>query len=161
MRAKPGSDGWNRWLSLSTKRRGPFQMTQAARRRRPSDSGSACEGQRHLLVGREPVADNGVFVPGIIMLVGGAGRRGGERKEGGERGEQGAGFHGYVSGPRDSRFEVSALFPSPLVGEGGVPHSTSVNCSTRLRWIIEKLSSETRVSTVSPSSVTWETMPIC
>jgi hypothetical protein len=32
--------------------------------------------------------------------------------------------------------------------------STSVNCSKSVRWIIEKLSSETMVSTVSPSGVT-------
>ena len=30
-------------------------------------------------------------------------------------------------------------------------HSTSVNCINKLRWIIEKLWSETRVRTVSPS----------
>src|SRR5206468_5006752 len=39
------------------------------------------------------------------------------------------------------------------------PHSTSMNCSSRLRWISEKLSSETSVSTVSPSAVTWASMP--
>ena len=32
------------------------------------------------------------------------------------------------------------------------PHSTSVNCSSSVRWSIEKLSSETSVSTVSPSA---------
>jgi hypothetical protein len=34
------------------------------------------------------------------------------------------------------------------------PHSISVNCSSSVSWIIEKLSSGIMVSTVSPSGVT-------
>src|SRR5829696_2171082 len=62
---------------------------------------------------------------------------------------------------RDLYIESSGLItPS---GARTIPlfacHPTSVNCSSRLRWIIEKLSSETSVSTISPSGVTWASMP--
>ena len=43
---------------------------------------------------------------------------------------------------------------APRRGRWFNSYSTSVNWSSRLRWIIEKLSSETSVSTVSPSAVT-------
>src|ERR1700722_15437524 len=36
---------------------------------------------------------------------------------------------------------------------------TRVNCNSSVRWIIEKLSSETMVTTVSPCGVTWASIP--
>lgn len=43
--------------------------------------------------------------------------------------------------------------------DDGVHSPTSVNCNSSVRWIIEKLSSDTMVTTVSPSAVTWVSMP--
>ena len=41
----------------------------------------AMSGQRHPLVGRQAGANDGVFVFGVVMLAGGAGRQRGEREQ--------------------------------------------------------------------------------
>src|SRR5207342_2884400 len=62
-------------------------------------------GQRQLLAGRKPVADDGVFVPGVIVLVGGARGGDGEREDGGEQDAEG--FHGCWSSWSGERFELA------------------------------------------------------
>ena len=66
----------------------------------------------------------------------------------------------YVERTCSSKTPISppGALQEPFRG-GASKYSTSVNCSSKLRWIIEKLSSETRVRTVSPSAVTWASMP--
>src|SRR5205085_6721137 len=72
-----------------------------------------------------------------------------------DRGKQSA--HVEVSGCEENRF------PRNVNRRGNITNcrvqSSSVNCSNNVRWIIEKLSSETMLSTVSPSGVTWASMP--
>ena len=61
-----------------------------------------------------------------------------------------------VSGPQLDDFHQprTAVVMGPCVRRDD-GYSISVNCRIKLRWIIEKLSSETSVRTVSPAGVTW------
>ena len=54
---------------------------------------------------------------------------------------------------------AAAITNFPCRGHRRRNYVSSVNCSNSVRWIIEKLSSETMVSTVSPSGLTWASMP--
>lgn len=127
----------------------------------------AMGGQRNPPVGRKAVANDGGFALRVSMGIGGARRRDGDSHDRGHNGRQHAGIHHFRRGApsatnantstirirRGCEAKSSSAFRIPARA-GRRDHSTSVNCSSRVRWMIEKLSSETSVSTVSPSGVT-------